>query len=134
MYKESDRLTFLYYAFVCARKKLDSGKMTRERFEELEEAVRNNTAPSVHLLEHCFPKAFEESLSFRTAAEYWHQHKGSSDPCSVRTATICSINDDGSVTVLCGNKTFEVWNRYKLPLDGVVSVFIHWDTITEVEF
>lgn len=110
--------------------------LSQEEFDKIKRFAKGEEEPDVAFLEQCFPRIVKElkDWSLESVAEYWHQHQGSGENCVVRPALICSVGDNGVVEVLCNYKTFNVLNLCEIPLDGVVSVFIHGGVIAEVEF
>lgn len=128
---KSDLLVFLRFAFVCAEEKLRAKKITPRMFEELEKALKNSTPPSIYMLERCFPKAFEESLGFKTMAEYWHQHRGSGGSCAVKVATVLSVDTRNAVQVICDGEMLNAVNFYGLDLQGGDNVYLHRQVVIE---
>lgn len=75
---------FFNYAGVCSEVLVERGDMTKERYEDLKKAIKENKVPSREILEESYPAAFrrikilaekmgiEDYWDIRVIQEYWH--------------------------------------------------------------
>lgn len=131
---------FLRYAFPCAGVLLESGKMSQEKYNKLENALRDGEFPSRNFVEKYFIAAFrrikklaeemkiDDYWDMRVIREYWHETHNKNidereggyarmpeafcDYCKVHVGTVVEIFSNGFLLVRYGDKKRVVNGEY----------------------
>ena len=130
------------FGWTCANERLEKKLMLQCDFDELKSCLENNDAPDSILLALCFPKPVRELRSFARSIEqnmwecvvvmaFLQQYQGSGGDCAVKIATVCSINPNGTIQVICGNETFIAINLFDLDLQIGEMVYLHRRVVIE---
>lgn len=133
------------YAWPCAGKRLDSGKMDPDTYEALMSIFAGERLPNEVILQKAFPKMCAaitvrsqrlsiEPWTLENVAPYWlveHRHEES----PVILGTVLSAAGEGFWNIRGCDKTekrFLAHNAYDLPLQDGNLVTVHNDTVIEI--
>jgi len=144
---------FLKYSFPCAHVLLQTGAMTKERYEKLEKSARAGKSLSRDVMESSFPAAFrrleelagemkiKDCWDIRVMKEYWHKRHNEfindrdgsyakfpevfCDFCKVHVAEIVEILPKGFLLVKYGETKRPVSSDYILDAKVGEKVRIH---------